>query len=265
MSDKNWMSAINSPIRYRVGNQRLHVRLSLKTIMAMLGLVAFLAFIFIYLAAGRSSSSSSSDRIVNKLVYEPFEDGVSREYNPIYPLTPPTVNAKDKTVSYRLMAVADLDTDSKRSESKYVSYLLSGRLTLAQDFSTARVEFDAESIAEISSEYAYGGRGMELSDLAVFNGRLYACDDRTGILFEICLVRRLALPWTVLVDGDGRNTSKGFKCEWMTVRERKLYVGGLGKEWTTANGEFVNHNPQWIKESDASVQTNIHIHICLCI
>ncbi|RMZ92860.1 soluble calcium-activated nucleotidase 1 isoform X2 [Brachionus plicatilis] len=33
----------------------------------------------------------------------------------------------------------------------------------------------------------------------------------------------------------------------MTVKDDKLYVGGLGKEWTTGQGVLVNHNPQWIK------------------
>lgn len=29
----------------------------------------------------------------------------------------------------------------------------------------------------------------------------------------------------------------GFKCEWATVKDGYLYVGGLGKEWTTTTGE----------------------------
>lgn len=33
----------------------------------------------------------------------------------------------------------------------------------------------------------------------------------------------------------------------MAVKDHKLYVGGLGKEWTTSKGVLVNHNPQWIK------------------
>lgn len=33
----------------------------------------------------------------------------------------------------------------------------------------------------------------------------------------------------------------------MAVKDRKMYIGGLGKEWTTPKGELVNHNPQWIK------------------
>jgi soluble calcium-activated nucleotidase 1 len=33
----------------------------------------------------------------------------------------------------------------------------------------------------------------------------------------------------------------------MAVKDQKLYVGGLGKEWTTAKGVYVNNNPQWVK------------------
>jgi soluble calcium-activated nucleotidase 1 len=39
----------------------------------------------------------------------------------------------------------------------------------------------------------------------------------------------------------------GFKCEWATVKDQQLYIGGLGKEWTTTDGEVVNLNPQWVK------------------
>ena len=33
----------------------------------------------------------------------------------------------------------------------------------------------------------------------------------------------------------------------MAVKDQKLFVGGLGKEWTTTDGELVNLNPQWVK------------------
>lgn len=39
----------------------------------------------------------------------------------------------------------------------------------------------------------------------------------------------------------------GFKAEWLAVKDEHLYVGGLGKEWTTTTGEFVNNDPQWVK------------------
>ena len=31
------------------------------------------------------------------------------------------------------------------------------------------------------------------------------------------------------------------------MKDGHLYVGGLGKEWTTASGELVNYNPQYVK------------------
>ena len=40
---------------------------------------------------------------------------------------------------------------------------------------------------------------------------------------------------------------QGFKAEWMAVKDMHLWIGGLGKEWTTTAGEFVNNNPQWVK------------------
>lgn len=41
--------------------------------------------------------------------------------------------------------------------------------------------------------------------------------------------------------------SAGFKAEWLAVKDEHLYVGGLGKEWTTTTGEVVNENPEWVK------------------
>ncbi|KAK7113600.1 hypothetical protein V1264_012859 [Littorina saxatilis] len=90
---------------------------------------------------------------------------------------------------------------------------------------------------------------MELSELVVFNGRLYTVDDRTGIVYEV--IDNKVVPWVVLPDGDGTN-NKGFKCEWATVKDQRLYVGGLGKEWTTTGGKVVNLNPQWVKAISAS-------------
>lgn len=31
------------------------------------------------------------------------------------------------------------------------------------------------------------------------------------------------------------------------MKDERLYVGGLGKEWTTTTGEVVNENPEWVK------------------
>ncbi len=31
------------------------------------------------------------------------------------------------------------------------------------------------------------------------------------------------------------------------MKDRRLYVGGIGKEWTTIYGEYRNLNPMWVK------------------
>lgn len=31
------------------------------------------------------------------------------------------------------------------------------------------------------------------------------------------------------------------------MKDEQLYVGGLGKEWTTTSGEVVNNHPEWVK------------------
>ena len=51
----------------------------------------------------------------------------------------------------------------------------------------------------------------------------------------------------IFLDGNG-NESNGFKCEWATVKDNELYVGGLGKEWTTPTGEVINFNPMYVKK-----------------
>ena len=43
------------------------------------------------------------------------------------------------------------------------------------------------------------------------------------------------VPWVIMEDGPG-NVDKGFKAEWMTVKDQRLHIGGLGKEWTTQDG-----------------------------
>ncbi|XP_026679656.1 soluble calcium-activated nucleotidase 1 [Diaphorina citri] len=41
--------------------------------------------------------------------------------------------------------------------------------------------------------------------------------------------------------------SSGFKSEWATVKDETLYIGGMGKEWTSTTGEFLSYDPMWVK------------------
>lgn len=62
--------------------------------------------------------------------------------------------------------------------------------------------------------------------------RLKGCD-RPFPVYEI--VKDRLVPWVILEDGPG-SVDKGFKAEWMAVKGHQLYIGGLGKEWTTTTG-----------------------------
>ena len=58
---------------------------------------------------------------------------------------------------------------------------------------------------------------------------------RVCILAVFEILHGRLVPWVILEDGPG-TVDKGFKAEWMTVKNHHLYIGGLGKEWTTQEG-----------------------------
>lgn len=61
-------------------------------------------------------------------------------------------------------------------------------------------------------------------------------------VFEI--IEKRLVPWVILEDGPG-TVDKGFKAEWMTVKNHHLYIGGLGKEWTTQEGVSTKTQSAW--------------------
>lgn len=73
-----------------------------------------------------------------------------------------------------------------------------------------------------------------------------------GIIFEI--IKDKMIPWVILTDGDGISP-KGFKSEWATVKDEHLWVGSMGKEWTSSNGEYLNDDPMFVKR----ISTNGYI------
>ncbi|KAM3909981.1 soluble calcium-activated nucleotidase 1 [Leptodactylus fuscus] len=163
-------------------------------------------------------------------------------YNDTYPLTPPQKTPDG--LRYQIAIIADLDTDSRSSKDHtWFSYLKKGHLTLFNSGDRVTVEWEKDDVV-LETHLAEKGRGMELSELVVFNGRLYSVDDRTGVIYRVD--GNKAVPWVILTDGDG-TVDKGFKAEWLAVKDELLYIGGLGKEWTTTTGKVLNENPEWIK------------------
>ncbi|PFX19766.1 soluble calcium-activated nucleotidase 1-like [Stylophora pistillata] len=206
---------------------------------ALIGVgVSFVIAFFYWCLPGESTVHSAGNSASIDYYHRTACD---KKYNATYPLTRPEVTAQGKR--FRIGVIADLDENSKSSskENTWTSQFKRGYLTLNNG--RVSVEWDQDIII-LSSTLSQKGRGMELSELKVFNGKLYAVDDRTGVVFQIQDKHTVA--WVILPDGDGTE-AKGFKAEWMAVKGKTLYIGGLGKEWTTTEGVFQNHNPQWVK------------------
>ncbi|GJQ14454.1 hypothetical protein GpartN1_g6245.t1 [Galdieria partita] len=176
-------------------------------------------------------------------------------------------NLEDSPGPWIFGVVADLDKNSRVSKDDsrvngvWKSYFKRGKLARTEDSSFVVEWLDQKEGVEILTKISEDGRGMELSDLCRFQNKTFAPDDRTGIIYEI--VNPLGgingisgAPYAatryVLPDGNG-NDVKGFKGEWMTVKDGYLYVGGHGRERTDAkNGtQIESYNPMWIKRIDS--------------
>ncbi|EFC45878.1 apyrase family protein [Naegleria gruberi] len=163
-------------------------------------------------------------------------------------------------LEFPILLVADRDKASKVTDDKkgtqWKSVLLKGLLKRNEQTGAYSVSFN-EKPWEINGLLVEGSRGMELSELKMFNGKLYSADDRTGIVYQLITskgsdgnVQVRAIARHILPDGNGETTAKGFKCEWATVKDNKLYIGSIGKEWTTGEGKILNHDPMYIKTID---------------
>lgn len=159
----------------------------------------------------------------------------------------------------RIAIVADLDQLSKIDGKKPKFGSVYKRGTLNRNPSTNRYSVEWEEDHKLKSAHSEAGRGMELSELIKFDGRMYTCDDRSGIVFEVLNYgaapgdgpQPKVVPRHILMEGDGE-TDKGFKCEWMAVKDDELYIGSFGKEYTNPDGSIKNRNNMWIKVVDKS-------------
>lgn len=205
-------------------------------------IIAAIMLLFLFYLLLPNSPASAQSTFINYNV--PFQvDSAALAYNATYP-----ISGVERTVDgrkYKIAVISDPDTTNKDPEkaNQWLSYLRKGTLSISSYGDKISVNLEDTPVT-LKSQLSQGGRGMELSELVTFNGKLYTVDDRTGVIYEVAGDK--VFPWAILADGDGKIT-KGLKGEWMAVKDQHLYVGGLGKEWTTITGELQNLNPQWIK------------------
>ena len=130
---QDWRQAIQIPTAYRIGNST--VRLQYQFVMGVLA-VGVVALVMFYNSFSHNTGSShgsymlekripatyESDHFHNHLLPEPHIGS----YNSTYPLTSPV--GTDKGVRYKIAIISDLDTNSKKSEEEWISYLKTGYL-----------------------------------------------------------------------------------------------------------------------------------------
>ena len=152
--------------------------------------------------------------------------------------------------SFLFAAVTDLDELSRLTDSKkpkFRSELLPG--TIERDPQTNKYSIHFDPLRRLTSMHNEGGRGMELSELTLYQDRLLAFDDRTGSVFEVLNEDQgkssFVVPRFVVTEGEG-DTDKGMKWEWASVKDGELYMGSMGKEYTDEQGNIKNRNNLWV-------------------
>jgi len=124
------------------------------------------------------------------------------KYNKTYPTSTPIKTSRG--ITYRIAIVSDLDHDAKLSDRKdtWHSLMKTGSLYWNPNNNFLSVIWDDRTVV-LSSSLSMKGRGMELSELVTFDGRLLSFDDRTGMIYFI--EGDQIYPWVILMDGNGRN------------------------------------------------------------
>lgn len=163
-------------------------------------------------------------------------------------------DAQTSATSYAFAAVTDMDQLSKVAGDKLKFHSLLMRGHIEYDASQNRYTLEVGAQSELISGHNEAGRGMELSELTLYDERLLAFDDRTGSVFEIVSEPAedpIVVPRFVITEGEG-DTDKGMKWEWATVKDGSLYLGSMGKEYTRQDGSVVNTNNLWISVIDGN-------------
>eukprot|EP01126_Amoeba_proteus_P009124 TRINITY_DN13464_c0_g1_i10.p1 TRINITY_DN13464_c0_g1~~TRINITY_DN13464_c0_g1_i10.p1 ORF type:complete len:268 (-),score=22.88 TRINITY_DN13464_c0_g1_i10:20-823(-) len=143
------------------------------------------------------------------------------------------------------------DTSKVQNVSKWKSTM---RLGTLHRLESGDYEISWGASYDIIGKINEGGRGMELSELVNFQGQLLTCDDRSGIVYVLDIHKHEVYPCHIF--GGDTDKEKGFKCEWMTVKDDELYIGSMGKEWTRPTGP-PNPDPLWVKKVSSTTSISV--------
>nr|BAN41687.1 apyrase precursor, putative [Entamoeba invadens] len=141
----------------------------------------------------------------------------------------------------RIVMVSDLDGKNKKGDLWY-SDIVTGLLYKQGE----KYSYIQEETFQVTSPINDGKRGLELSEAVNFNDEILTFDDRTGLVGAIDVDGRILVPKTIIRDGDMKE-EKPMKIEWATVKGKEVYIGGIGKNYTTPRGEFRHRGPLFVK------------------
>lgn len=175
----NWPSHQMSPNKwsYRLGNSTIQFQKQPLIIIVFLCACLILLYFKFYSGNGLKSH----DYISEHDFQHNLNNDKNKLFNRTYPMTRPVITPEG--LKYRIAIIADPDKDSKdqTKDNLWKSHLKLGSFTWDDTKEKAIIEWDADTTdQEITSSMSNGGRGMELSELVLFNGHLYTADDRTG-------------------------------------------------------------------------------------
>jgi len=168
-------------------------------------------------------------------------------------VSPGAFRASDAVISstsWHFACVGDLDEMARIPGSKkpeFLSPLLAGVL-MGTPGGSYSVKFSPDGPERLTGKHNEAGRGMELSELVLYNDRLLSFDDRTGGVYEILsdpVKGVYSVPRLVVTEGAG-DTDKGMKWEWAAVVDGELVLGSFGKEYTNPDGSVAHTNNLWV-------------------
>ncbi|OWZ23236.1 Soluble calcium-activated nucleotidase [Phytophthora megakarya] len=240
---------------------------------ALVLVIAFAVFTYVSLSKTTMGGATTASSVSNAAELRTPENWGNNQQLMLPMTTPkhnmrhePTLAPPPKPDSFGIVIVADLDKKSKDESSKkpnFVSYIMHATLKVTPSSSSSTQKRDAYSVSfgeetKFTTSMNEAGRGFELSELAWFNGKLLAFDDRTGIVFRLknfehtSVTKPLqAIPEHIVMEGDGI-AGKGQKHEWATVKDGELYMGSVGKEFTDNDGNVISDGNLWVAVMDTA-------------
>lgn len=201
---KELRQSLSSSQAYRISNSTIRFQTHFVILVSLIGII-FLVILY--------NLAHTTPKLVSYGLNRPHDQFVYKVLKSKYPLSQP-ISLENFGIKYRIAIISDLDKSSKSQTEKnmWYSFFKKGHLIWYTNNNTIKLLWDNEEPNVLKSSISMGGRGMELSELVTFNGKLYSFDDRTGIIYSIS-EDNTVLPWIILMDGNGTD----FKGKHLTI------------------------------------------------